>query len=63
MELEGFRRSMAKFNAENISVSAIVTDRHPSIRKFIRDTYPDIQHYFDVWHIAKGKKYLIMVNK
>lgn len=30
-------------------------DRHPAIRSFCRKERPSIKHYFDTWHISKGK--------
>ena len=51
-ELEGLKRSMDVIGAEHVSV--LVTDRHRGITKWIRDNLPDILHYYDVWHVAKG---------
>lgn len=33
---------------------------HTMIQKYIRETYSNVIHYYDVWHVAKGK---IFVNK
>ena len=32
-----------------------MTDRHPQIQKHIREEMKSTTHYFDVWHVAKGK--------
>ena len=37
-----------------ITISSITTDRHKSIRKILREKYPEILHQFDVWHFAKN---------
>ncbi|VDI11931.1 Hypothetical predicted protein, partial [Mytilus galloprovincialis] len=41
-------------DTNHIEVSTLVTDRHVMIKKFMKDNHPEINHYFDVWHIAKG---------
>ena len=56
MELEGLKRSLEWLTEENnLTVSHLVTDRHSSVKKFLREEKPTIQHWFDVWHVAKGK--------
>lgn len=39
----------------------IVTGRHRQIDKWTRETYTDMKHYYDAWHVAKGK--MILVHK
>ncbi|CAN7976044.1 unnamed protein product [Ixodes persulcatus] len=52
MEKVGFMRG---FNPENnINVLSFTTDRHVSIKKEMATNHPDVNHYFDVWHFAKG---------
>ena len=36
MELEGFKRGMSFLDHHNFTAEYVVTDRHPSIRKFMR---------------------------
>ena len=56
MELEGLKRCLQNLTEDNIEVSHITTDRHPQVKKFIREKYPEIRrHWFDVWHVAKGR--------
>jgi hypothetical protein len=55
MEKEGLVRSLALLQEAGISIDAIVTDRHPQIQKFLREMAPSIEHYYDTWHVAKGK--------
>ena len=55
MEKEGLIRTLSCLEGEEIGITAIVTDRHPQIQKYLRENYPDISHYYDVWHVAKGK--------
>lgn len=56
MEKEGLQRSITFLNNQGLSVSVLVTDRHKQINKWIRETHPTVKHFFDVWHVAKGKK-------
>ena len=56
MELEGLKRGLDYLTGVcRLDIKALVTDRHVMIKKYMRENQPDIQHYFDVWHIAKGK--------
>ena len=55
MEKEGLNRSLQHLKQSNVSIKAIVTDRHTQINKWLREQHPEIKHYYDVWHIAKGE--------
>lgn len=39
-----------------IKIRSLVSDRHPSIRKHMVMHEPGIDHFFDIWHISKGKQ-------
>ena len=54
MELEGLRRSIAHLQEQGIEVSDFTTDRHPQVKKYMREKHPTVNHWFDVWHVAKG---------
>ena len=55
MELEGLQRSLELLTVDNnLTVSDLVTDRHSAIKKYMREQQPEINHWFDVWHVAKG---------
>lgn len=45
---------------ENAGVHAnhLVTDRHSMVKKYMRTVHPQKKHYFDVWHMAKGRIFL-----
>lgn len=58
MELEGLRRGLRILDEAGVIVQGIVTDRHMQIAKFLRETYQQIDHRYDVWHIAKGNYYI-----
>ncbi len=61
-ELLGFTRGMSPLTeTEGLDIKILVTDRHPSITKFIREDLrvnnprcQNVIHYNDVWHTAKG---------
>ena len=59
MEKEGLMQSMGFLEEAGVFMSTFVTDRHPQIRKWMREQMPTVQHLFDVWHIAKGKIFLL----
>ncbi|KAK7166281.1 hypothetical protein R3I93_006145 [Phoxinus phoxinus] len=54
MEPLGFRRGMTELLDLGLDVEVMTTDRSSSIRKTMKDQYPNIQHQFDIWHTAKG---------
>ena len=54
MEKEGLIRGLEKLEQASIEVKALVTDRHPQIQKYMREKKPEVKHYYDVWHVAKG---------
>ena len=54
MEKEGLHRVMEFLQGQNVRVGVLVTDRHRQINKWIRETHPNVKHYYDVWHVAKG---------
>ncbi|XP_056128559.1 uncharacterized protein LOC130106453 [Rhinichthys klamathensis goyatoka] len=56
MEPLAFKKALEKILDEGIDVKVVTTDRHPSIRKIMREEYPSIIHQFDPWHVAKGFK-------
>ena len=56
MEKEGLQRMLNFLQKEKMTVEVLVTDRHCQINKWLRESYPSITDYYDVWHVAKGKK-------
>lgn len=54
MEKEGLIRCVNYFNHLDISITALVTDRHVQIVKWVRENMTETTHWFDVWHVAKG---------
>ncbi|XP_064649988.1 uncharacterized protein LOC135501681 [Lineus longissimus] len=54
MELQGLKRCLQFLGDKSMNVTHIITDRHSQIKKYLRETWPAIIHWFDVWHVAKG---------
>lgn len=54
MELEGLKRGLLFFSEEELEIKTLVTDRHRSIAKYMREEHEDVDHFYDIWHIAKG---------
>ena len=55
MELEGLTRGIAFLKSQSLKIKSLTTDRHASVKKYMRTREKEIQHWFDVWHVAKGK--------
>ena len=61
MEKEG---ALQQLTDKGLTVQVLVTDRHKQIAKWMKETHPEIKHYFDVWHVAKGPvRKLIFINQ
>ena len=54
MEKEGLVRALNSLQQVK-TVKTLVTDRHPGIQKWLRETKPEIRHFYDVWHVAKSE--------
>ena len=54
MEGEGLARSL-QWIQTFVAVDTLITDRHVSIKKYLHDQHPNIEHLFDIWHVAKGE--------
>ena len=54
MEKEGLLRGIQFLEQKGLTIKVLVTDRHKQINKWLRECHPQIKHYFDVWHVAKG---------
>lgn len=54
MEMEGLLRCLQKLEEEAVVISDLVTDRHLQIKAYMKKERTDINHWFDVWHVAKG---------
>lgn len=64
MEFVGHRRAIMFLLTTEMIIKEYITDRHTSITKWMREDCPNIcnemgkpkiDHFFDLWHIAKSK--------
>ena len=55
MEKEGLIRCVKFVHERGLAITVIVTDRQIQITKWIRENLADVNHRFDVWHLAKSK--------
>uniref|UniRef100_A0A8P4KRP4 Uncharacterized protein n=1 Tax=Dicentrarchus labrax TaxID=13489 RepID=A0A8P4KRP4_DICLA len=63
MEAMGFQRGLDHLISKGVDVGVMSTDRSPSIRKILKDSYTNIRHEFDPWHVNKSvKKKLVKVS-
>ena len=48
-----------------LTIPVFISDRHRGVAKWIRECHPQVKHFFDTWHIAKGiaKKMLAASKK
>ena len=58
MEKEALLRSFEQLKHLCCKATTLVTDRHPQISKHMRLMMPEVEHFFDNWHIAKGLNYI-----
>ena len=57
----GLERCLAKLTELGLEVGNLITDRHAQVAKWLRENYPNIDHRFDVWHIAKGELFILQI--
>ena len=54
MELEAAKLCFTNLRKDGQEIPVFVSDWHRGIAKWIRESHPNIAHYFDQWHIAKS---------
>lgn len=54
-ELVGLQRAVAFLKENELAVASLTTDRHKQVTKFVREKMKDTKHFYDIWHVAKGK--------
>lgn len=40
----------------DLCFNTLITDRHTGIAKYMRESMPEKNHYFDLWHLKKSKR-------
>lgn len=54
MELEGLKRCLSFLMENNLKLSHLITDRHSQVKAYMAKEHPEVTHWFDCWHVAKG---------
>ena len=54
MEKEGLHRAIQKVQSEGFTIAVLATDRHSQVTKYMKEEHPQIDHQYDVWHLAKS---------
>jgi hypothetical protein len=54
MEVEGLRRCLDQTKADGLNLSVLATDRHVMVSSVMKKEYKDIDHQYDIWHLAKN---------
>lgn len=65
MEFLAFQKAFTFLLGTEMIIKSLISDRHASIAKWMREDCvtkcndlgkPVVQHFFDIWHIAKSKQ-------
>jgi hypothetical protein len=62
MELESLKRQIQFMKNNNVKIKELITDRHTQVSAYMASENPDVQHTYDVWHVAKGEQKLTELN-
>ena len=60
MEKEGLVRALKLLKKKKFKIGTLVTDWHMQIAKWLRLDETDIDHRYDIWHVAKCKKHILI---
>lgn len=55
MEMEGLKRGLEKLKELGVALESLVTDRHVQINNYMKINHPEVNHYYDCWHVVKCK--------
>ena len=62
MEFEGFKRCLDFILNGGMIMSTLISDRHISIAKYMREEKKNIRHFFDLWHLKKSKSLPFLIQ-
>jgi hypothetical protein len=52
---------MEYINNYGMTYDTLVTDRHTSISKHMKEKLQEVNHYFDLWHLRKSMMYHVLL--
>jgi len=61
MELKGLISCRNQLEKLEIPIKSLTTDRHLQIQAYMKTKWPNVQHFFDTWHIGKGKLFVTQI--
>ena len=53
MELLGVQRCFEFLTKKGVTPSSFASDRHKSVAKWLRESFENVAHYYDIWHVAR----------
>ena len=51
----GLVRAVNVISEARLNINQLITDRHKQNAAWIKRNLPDMVHFFEMWHISKGK--------
>ena len=61
LEPEGLTHGIKFLESQALVINTFVSDCHMQIRKWVKENLPHTQHYFDIWHVAKGISFIFFI--
>ena len=62
MEHEGLVRAVNVISDARLKIAQLITDRHKQNTAWIKRQLPEKTHYFDIWHVSKGKDGVLFLS-
>jgi ribonuclease HI len=54
MEVAGITQGLQYLQNQGLVINRLTTDRAKAIITLMKQKFPNIQHFFDMWHFTKG---------
>ncbi len=54
MEVEGLHRCLDEVEAHGVAIEGLATDRHVQVTSYMKKLRPNIDHQYEIFHVAKG---------
>ena len=62
LEPEGLTCGIKFLESQALVINTFMSDCHVQIRKWVKENMPHTQHYFDIWHVAKGISFIFLMT-
>ena len=60
MEPECLTLGIKFLESQSVVINTFVSDHYVQVRKWVKENLPHTQHYFDIWHVAKGISFIFL---